>query len=184
MVRRTTGPERAHFGGAGGLISKTQDGVQSYYWECMHCGWKVGGKNFQNNKARIHLSGDPSLRNGLITEVCNKAPAKVNEEFALLERTKRLEKAKEVASRKRAAELMQVAKHSSPAAKRKKQQQLPFKRDRLCNDDVDNAWAHAAFALDIAPNKINHDIFREAIAATMRAKKGSVFYCIHILLIV
>ena len=182
---RVRGPERNHFGGEGGLISKTQDGVQTYYWECMHCGWKVGGKNFQNNKARIHLSGDPALRNGLITDVCTKAPAKVQQDFAALERRKRLEKSKTAVSRKRAAELVLVKKHSSPLIKRKRQSALPFQKSRLSNDDVDNAWAHACFGLDIPPNKINHVLFREAIAATMKATVGSVyfiacaFYCGH-----
>ena len=175
---RTMGPERAHFGGAGGLITVTQDGVNSYYWECMHCGWRVGGKNFQNNKARIHLSGDATLRNGLITQVCTKASKEVQQEFAKLERDKRLEKSIKVMSRKRAAELNLIKKYSSPAGKkRRRQSSIPFKKDRLCNDDVDNAWAHAFFGLDIAPNKINHVLFRESIAATMKAKAGSVFFC-------
>ena len=99
---RKAGPERKHFGGEGGMITETQNGVVSYYWKCMYCGWKVGGKYFQNKKARVHLSGDPDLRNGLITEVYQKAPEVVKQEFALLERQKRVEQQQLVASRKRA----------------------------------------------------------------------------------
>ena len=71
---RQAGPERSHFGGEHGLISETQNGEVKYYWKCMYCGWKVGGKSFQNQKARVHLSGDATLKSGLIMELCEKAP--------------------------------------------------------------------------------------------------------------
>ena len=47
-MSRQTGPERAHFGGESGLIREERNGVVSYYWKCMYCGWKVEGKSFQN----------------------------------------------------------------------------------------------------------------------------------------
>lgn len=171
---RKSGPERAHFGGEHGLISETQNGEVTYYWKCMYCGWKVGGKSFQNKKARVHLSGDATLKTGLITDLCTKAPNIVNEKFALLERQKRLEQSLKSQSRKRASELMSI----SPDAlrKRKKQSELPFRRDKLPNNEVDDAWALAFFALDIAPYKIDHPIFRQALAATMKAKSGYVNY--------
>ena len=164
---RKAGPERKHFGGEGGMITETQNGVVSYYWKCMYCGWKVGGKYFQNKKARVHLSGDPDLRNGLITEVCQKAPEVVKQEFALLERQKRVEQQQLVASRKRALELLSMSK-----TKHKKQKSLPFQRAVVPNDVVDDAWALAFFGLDIAPSKISSLLFRDAIATTIKAKSG------------
>ena len=71
---KKAGPERAHFGGEKGLISDQRGDAITYYWKCMYCGWKVGGKCFQNKKARVHLSGDSSLKTGLIVDVCVKAP--------------------------------------------------------------------------------------------------------------
>ena len=169
---REVGPERAHFGGETGMITETQNGVVPHYWKCMYCGWKVGGASFQNQKARVHLSGDVKLKTGLIMDICEQAPLEVQEEFALLERQKRLEKSKKTASRKRAAELMNV----SPAAikKRKKQSPLPFTKNVLPNTEVDDAWALAFLGLDIAPYKIDNQLFRDAIAATMKAKSGYV----------
>ena len=121
----------------------------------------------------MHLSGEPQLRNGLITEVCEKAPEHVKQEFSLLERRVRLERQQQSVSRKRASELM----HNSPLLKRKKQQSLSYQKEIVDNDVVDDAWALALFGLDIAPNKIDHDLFREAIATTLKAKPGSVSFC-------
>ena len=89
QMPRELGPERQHFGGADGLISETRLGKTRFFWRCMHCSWEMGGKNFQNNKARIHLSGDPSLRNGLVSSVCTVAPEYVKTKFVNLERGKR-----------------------------------------------------------------------------------------------
>ena len=143
----------------------------------MYCAWKVGGQIFPTEKARVHLSGDATLKTGLITNLCEKAPDIVKKEFATLERNKRLEKNQRVQSAKRAAELMLI----SPEAlkKRKKQKQLPFKPFALANKNVDDAWALAFVGLDIAPHKIDNPLFRDAIAATMQAKSG---YCICMLL--
>ena len=169
---RQVGPERAHFGGESGLIREERNGVVSYYWKCMYCAWKVGGKSFQNKKARVHLSGDKSLKSGLITAVCEKAPDAIKKQFAELERHKRFQIEHKQTSRKRAAELMAI----SPVVirKRKKQSSLPFTRQSLPNKEVDDAWALAFFGLDIAPLKIDHTLFRNAIAATMQAAPGYV----------
>ena len=168
---RELGPERAHFGGSDGLITIDQKGKTSYVWKCIHCGWHLGGKNFQNMKARVHLSGDPSLRNGLINQVCTGAPAEIMEMFACLERCKRQEKEKKIATRKRQIELMAA----SPApVKRAKQSRLPFART-VPDSTVDEAWAMAFYGLDLAANKIAHPLFREAIESTKRSSKTYVF---------
>ena len=169
---REPGPERSHFGGSGGLITLHQNGKVSYSWKCIHCGWHLGGKNFQNSKARIHLSGDSSLRSGLISQVCDSAPAEIMEQFALLERVSRKEKAAKKASRKRANELMQ----SSPSAphKRAKQSRLPFSKKVVTNKVVDEAWALAFYGLDLPANKIVHPLFRDTIHATKQSSSSYV----------
>jgi len=124
---REIGPERAHFGGEDGVVAQIKNGKTSYYWECMHCQWHMGGKVFQNAKARIHLSGDVRLRTGIINTVCTEAPKEVMEQFAKLERTKREDRKLKIISRKRASELL----HASPAKKRKAQGTLPFQKDEM-----------------------------------------------------
>lgn len=168
---RNVGPERAHFGGLGGLITETQNGNATYSWKCIHCGWRLGGKNFQNIKARIHLSGDASLRNGMISKVCDKASSEIRKQFTALENEKRLAKDRKMQTRKRSQELLQ----SSPGAISKKskiQPRLPFSSESLPAAQVDDAWALCFFGLDIAPNKAIQPLFREAIAATRKSKKG------------
>ena len=76
----------------------------------MYCDYILGGKSFQNKKSHIHLSGDTSLRTGLIGKVCTAAPDEVKAEFKLLEMTKRLEKEQIVKKRKRAEELLKCKK--------------------------------------------------------------------------
>ena len=66
---REVGPEKRHFGGEDGLITETTGGPTRHFWRCVFCNWEMGGENFQNNKARIHLSGDHNLRNGLVSIV-------------------------------------------------------------------------------------------------------------------
>ena len=78
---RERGPEHKHFGGADGLITETVHGVPKYYWRCNFCKGTIGGKIFPNAKARIHLSGDKSLRNGMIATVCPRAPDEIKEQF-------------------------------------------------------------------------------------------------------
>ena len=76
------GPERAHFGGEYGLITETREnGRPRYFWRCSHCNFQLGGKVFPNEKARIHLSGDASLRNGMISMVCSLVPEDVQKQF-------------------------------------------------------------------------------------------------------
>ena len=168
-MSRQVGPERAHFGGKDGLITETTHGKIRHFWRCMHCGYEMGGLTFQNGKARIHLSGDPSLRNGTIANLCNKAPDEVRQQFSLLERQKRLEKKQKNAQRKRATELMCAT--PSPVHKRKRntQRTLSFHNNISRDEDVDLAWAKAFFGLDIAPAKISHPLFREAIYATQKS---------------
>ena len=164
---REVGPERAHFGGSGGLITLQQNDKVSYVWKCMHCGWHLGGKNFQNMKARVHLSGDASLRNGLINQVCDAAPPDVMEQFSLLERESRRVKKQKLESRKRAHELMKAS--PTPKKKRSRQGRLPFSRRVVPDSTVDEAWAMTFYGLDIAANKIVHPLFREAIDWTKRS---------------
>ena len=165
---RETGPERQHFGGANGLISETILGKTRHFYRCIHCGWELGGKNFQNNKARIHLSGDPGLRNGLVSRVCTVAPENVKSRFANLERLKRTAKANKAEKRRRSEVLLAVkVQELTPT----KQSRLKYKRN-LTSDYVDTLWAEAFFGLDIAARKIDNPLFRSAIEATKRAKSG------------
>ena len=166
---REPGPKRAHFGGQDGLISETRLGKTRFFWRCMHCSWEMGGKNFQNNKARIHLSGDPGLRNGLLSQVCTVAPNNVKAMFAGLEKSKRAAKERREQKRRRSEVLLAAQSHADTTPT--KQTKLRY-RPKLSNDYVDNAWAEAFFGLDVAARKIDNDLFRKAIAATQRAKAG------------
>ena len=160
---RSVGPERKHFGGEKGLIHESGPGYDKHYWKCMHCGWQLGGKVFANGKARVHLSGDNSLRNGMIAKVCDKAPDYVNKQFTAICKAKMAAKEAERQSRKRAAALLQSEKFGSPA----KQTKLGLRRRQLYSDEqVDLCWAKAVFGLDIAPNKVDRPFFRQAIVAT------------------
>ena len=104
---REIGPERTHFGDTEGLFTEINGELTRYFWRCIHCGWELGGKNFQNsNKARIHLSGDPTLRTGFISRLCVTAPNEVKQQFATLERTLRAARKKKVKKRKRAKVLL------------------------------------------------------------------------------
>ena len=82
---REAGPERAYFGGKDGLVVEKSGGITKYYWRCNFCGFKLGGKHLQNRRARIHLSGDSSLRNGTISQLCTMAPDKIKKKFRDLE---------------------------------------------------------------------------------------------------
>ena len=174
---RGAGPERFHFGGQTGLNTLMVNGKATYYWLCQYCGFKLGGKSFQVRKARIHLSGNNSLRNGLIAQVCTKAPPSIKEQFyeREIENTSKLNQ--EAASHKRSAELMASSPQlTSPAAaaaarKKRKQSTLPFCLT-TCDEEVDNVWGKAFFGLNIAANKISHPLFREAIDATVQSTKS------------
>ena len=84
---RKLGPERAHFNGP---IKETQsNGSSRYFWRCNYCTYELGGQVFQNKKARIHLSGDLKLRNGIIANVCQRAPEQIKQEFGDLVAVKR-----------------------------------------------------------------------------------------------
>ena len=164
---RQTGPEREHFGGEDGLCTEICRGKTRYFWKCNHCDWVLGGKNFQNCKVRIHLSGDPSLRNGIVSAVCPRAPENVKQQFTLLTHTKRMEKRLRSQKRKRSLELL----NNSPVTK---QTRLRVTAETLVDEDVDDSWGEAFFGLDIVSFKIGHPLFREAIAATKRSKTGYV----------
>ena len=91
-MSRELGPERSHFGGENGLITETQgDGRPKYYWRCQHCGFLLGGKVFPNAKARIHLSGNKDLRNGIISKVCPKVSPEDAAKFTAIVKQKNLE---------------------------------------------------------------------------------------------
>ena len=165
-----TGPEREHFGGEDGLYTEICGGKVRNFWKCIHCNWELGGKNFQNSKARIHLSGDPALRNGIISNVCPTAPDEVKQQFRELEQIKRSEKTVRDQRKSRMRKLLD-SKSPSPA----KQTRLGFKIHDLTDDEVDDAWGEAFFGLDIACGKIENPLFKEAIVATQRSKSG----CVH-----
>ncbi len=173
------GPERSHFGGEHGLITEIVGGTTKYFWRCEFCNWVLGGKCFANAKARIHLSGDPQLKNGQVANLCTKAPDDVKEKFAKLERQKRMEKQQRQMTRKRGLELMQSNNLSSPVNKRRKSKQitLPFTSSQTLSDrKVDDAWGLACFGLDIPPNKLNDPLFRDAFHATQNSSKRLVIY--------
>ena len=88
---KDAGPERKHFGGDKGLITEVSGGKTRYFWRCNFCKHEIGDKSFPNAKARVHLSGDVTLKTGLISVLCPKAPSDVKEQFALLEKTRRLQ---------------------------------------------------------------------------------------------
>lgn len=160
---RAPGPERAHFGGEGGVFSETFNGKTRYFWRCQYCHWELGGKNFQNSKARIHLSGDPSLRNGMISKVCERAPDTVKEKFTRLENSKRQEVKKKVEKRKRAQELLLGIKRA------KSEQQTLYGHKVVEDKSVDAAWGEFVFGLDVAINKVAHPLFKQAIDMTKRS---------------
>ena len=163
---RKIGPERAHFGG---LVTETHDnGTRRYYWRCNYCPFQLGGQVFQNRKARIHLSGDTKLRNGIVATVCQTAPKAVKEEFTLLVQQKRQSMDVQRQKRKRQNELLQCAASTvKPVAKQSKLRMSPA---RLEDEEVNEAWGKAFFCLDIPVNKVCTPAFREAIAATKRSK--------------
>ena len=101
----------------------------------------------------------------MIAKVCTRAPKEVQAKFAKLERDARVKSIHEQDKRKRAAELL-------------KQVQPPKKQSRLkytmSATEVDDAWGEAFFGLDIPVRKIDHPLFRNALQATRRSKKGCV----------
>lgn len=166
---REIGQEKTHFGGRDGLITETTGGGHKRnFWRCEFCSWELGGKNFQNNKARIHLSGDHNLRNGLVSRVCTAAPDDVKQKFAALERVSRENKRIRKAKRSRGKELLGANKKAkSPTI----QSKLAY-RSKATGEEVDHAWGEAFFGLDIAPRKIDHPLFREAIFLTKKSRAG------------
>ena len=161
------GPEWEFFGGEDGLITEVTAGNVRHFWQCQFCGERLGGKIFPNRRARIHLSGDPALRNGIVAKVCHAAPADVKARFSVLVLTKRQKKTEETQKRKRAGELLKI---KGAVASPFKQSKLRY-RSSLPDDDVDLAWGRAFFGLDIPVAKISTPLFREAIVATQQSKR-------------
>jgi len=166
---RKAGPERAHFGGEDGMITETVGGHIKHFWRCNYCDFKIGGRVFANAKARIHLSGDVTLKNGMVGRVCEKAPEEVQKQFALLERSKRADARNKALTRKRGNEMLAASPSPEQKQKRSRQTQLPFIHTTLPDTDVDDAWGLACFGLDIAAHKINDELFRDAVRATQRS---------------
>ena len=170
---RRLGPERAHFGGEDGLITRIQRGKPTYSWACNFCNFEIGGQCFPNHKARIHLSGNTELRDGTISTICAMAPEKVKKQFTQLVIEKKKQKEANNASRKRAAELMSASPElvAVPQKKNrpKRQSTLQFSSagSLKCNE-VDDAWTRCFVALDIAPHKVDSPFFRAALEATKR----------------
>ena len=167
---RALGPERAHFGGEDGLITKKFRGKTTYSWACTYCGFEIGGRTFAARKARIHLSGNTELRDGSISQICTEAPEKVKQQFTEIEIAKRKQKEEVLASRKRAAELMaaspELIRERPPS---KKQSTLRFRRlGFLKSNEVDDAWTKCFCALDIPPHKIDSYFFKQALEATKK----------------
>ena len=82
--------------------------------------------------------------------------------------TKRREKFEYSKKRKRAKQLLKLL-HLTPPSKQSK---LRLSTPILADDVVDEAWGTAFFGLDIAVNKIENPLFREAIIATKQSKRG------------
>lgn len=182
---RHVGPERTYFGGENGCITEEIGGVTRHFWRCTFCNFEVGGKAFSNVKARIHLSGDISLKTGLVSSLCSKAPAAIKEQFVVLEKAKRLERKAKQASRKRGSELLHVSPAVQAANKNKRcrQSKLEFDKSMLTDEQVHDAWGRAFFGLDIAGNKISDPLFREAIAATRNTRNGFVLIIVALIIV-
>ena len=157
------GQERRHFGD---LVTEISNGRSKYFWRCQYCNWQMGGKNFQNNKARVHLSGNPDLKCGLISRVCDKAPEDVMNKFSKLELVKREERKSKAEKRKRQSELLYNKKRV-----KSEQQKLDLTgKGKVVDDElVDAAWGEFFFGLDVACNKISHPLFRHAIEMTQKS---------------
>ena len=142
---KNVGPERAHFGGEFGLITETrQDGSAKYFWRCVHCNFCIGGKIFANVKARIHLSGDPKLRSGIISQVCTRAPEEVQKKFKAICAKKAEQKERRLAVRKRARELVEAQFSASPAKQSKLYLGRQPRENLLDDDEVDQASSSIA----------------------------------------
>ena len=166
---RERGVEREHFGGEDGLVTEIVNGITKYYYRCSYCDYRIGGKSFQNEKARIHLSGDPTLRNGRIANVCTKAPKEVNEKFQLIVKQRRMDRKEMIDRKRRRAELLSPKQIRVP-----KQSKLRISPVKLQDKYVDECWAKAFFVLDIPINKIGEPLFRQAVEATTKSKTGYV----------
>ena len=126
----------------------------------------VGRKNFQNNKARIHLSGDHSLRNGLVSRVCSAAPDRIKRKFVTLERVKRDRKRTRIAKRARDKELLAKNKKSrSPTH----QSKLGY-RNKATAEQVDHVWGETVLAATSLSPKL---ITRCSERQSLRQKKQS-----------
>ena len=164
---REKGPEREHFGGDDGLFTETTGGDKiRYFWRCEFCNWELGGQNFQNSKARVHLSGADELRNGMISNLCVEAPPEVREKFKALELAKRKEAKEKKSKRKRANELLQRQKKK---AKKAGQSTLGFGPTCVGDDEVDDAWGEVFFGLDMPVAKLKTDLWRYAIELTKKS---------------
>ena len=153
-------------------------GKTKYFWECIFCKVRLGGKIFPNRRARIHLSGDPALRCGIVARVCTAAPVDVKAMFSALVVEKRTTKAVTDQKRKRADQIKKAKRaRNSPTAKQSK---LTLRPKALEDDEVDEAWGRAFFGLDIPVQKIQQPLFREAIAATRQSKRTYVKNCLFI----
>ena len=163
---RQKGEERKYFGGDDGLLTETSaSGKVRHYWWCQFCNWELGGQNFPNGKARVHLSGAEELRNGLISNLCPNAPEDVQEKFSKLEHKKRHEAEQKAHKRKRANELL----HKDKKAKKTEQSKLGFGPPGVTKDEVDDAWGEAFFGLDMPIAKLKYDLFRYAIEMTKKS---------------
>ena len=116
------------------------------------------------------MSGDPALRNGIVSKVCDAAPADVKARFSVLVLTKRKQKDEETQKRKRAGALLKI---KGAGASPFKQSKLRY-RTSLPDADVDLAWGRAFFGLDIPVAKISMPLFREAMVATQQSKRTYV----------
>ena len=132
----------------------------------MYCNQEIGGKVLPNARARIHLSGDPELRNGMVAQVCTKAPEEIKTQFALLHSTKMMASQNKAKKRKRAKELLRSKFSPSGVMSPAKQQKLHFMPKMMRDEEVDDAWGRVFFGLDIATHKVSNDLFKEAIDCT------------------
>ena len=78
-------------------------------------------------------------------------------------------KAKKKAKRQRAKELLGGNKKSKNSPTR--QSKLGY-RNKVSAEEVDLAWGEAFFGCDIPVAKVDHPLFRDAIAMTKRSRSG------------
>jgi hypothetical protein len=169
-IPRKACSSHANFGGTNGCIGDVDhEGNATAHWKCNYCSFKLLSKQFGSAKARIHLSGDVSLRSGLITHVCEAVSTQVMSEMhdliVLKKKSSAAKSNKTVHKRE-----MIVAKHRTQASA-KKQITLIDMVPNCTATDVDLKVGEMIFGLDITPFKAAHHLFKDAMYAVEPAPR-------------